>query len=875
LLIDDKTDSLGSKFIILYYTYIVMVKLIVKTYTALLERLEDKIKNPNNLKNFESKISNFNNKLKYLRIANAELLLNSKLITNFDVNTYEMKEKQIEKSKWEEIMTSVYNAYKDKYALGGKPYKYLGPGTDIGKNIADNIKPYNEIDRLAREHDLEYTLIGTLDNPKQKKALMKLSDNRFLERLKNFGQRSDEYDEYEMWYDIAKDKFELNYKDDLYQASTEKIDSDEIISIINNVGRFIDELTSKKLIGSASETKTIKSNKEYNRKTANRLAKHPSLLAEVQINGNPLIFHSNDFKLDKIKQNTGQVVSYLTTDLETKNIEGANPQSLTELEQIENAINLKLRLYKPDDKSLEKENEKMENDILNLLKNNKIDHQNFSSMELKNKFKKLLINKFDRIYDYAKKANDNSELQKFVDEYGFDVLTPEQKILYHTIFDDSKGEVIFKGENPFTNKKSNYGELIRNRFSELLNNLHTKGGDKFKNILELNKNIQKKLLIEIEKLVKPADYKYLNADQKNYIEKLEENSGYKLYYGEDIIEEEKKEEKKSEMKEENKLNPVIENILKLKITARSKLNRLIITLRNINFDDLDHISKERSALIYHQAGEPTHHPTHNIKYDEIDEALIKKLHDAYEKYKLDHYGKEGEIKPLPSAEGEFKTVPIDEQTELKKKLDELLKPPHAEPTIEGVREQKGIPSDANSLLTQRGLYFPNKPYTGERNYNLFTIKGGVDDVIKTPAEKKVSEEFYRDFTLVMPGYGNGNQPDYKGKLQKPNNSLLNAIDDNETIKYHGRMYQPAEINPFRFPLSANTRRKYAASMFPDAGQKQKMYPQLDHELYTGPIRMANEPESVYYNMTEDRYSKNTRLYYPDIILAENERIMRV
>lgn len=51
-------------------------------------------------------------------------------------------------------------------------YNYLGPGTKIGTNIINGIKPINHLDELARRHDLDY-LDGTKSRKEADEIMLK------------------------------------------------------------------------------------------------------------------------------------------------------------------------------------------------------------------------------------------------------------------------------------------------------------------------------------------------------------------------------------------------------------------------------------------------------------------------------------------------------------------------------------------------------------------------------------------------------------------------------------------------------------------------------------------------------------------------------
>lgn len=326
-----------------------------------------------------------------------------------------------------------------------------------------------------------------------------------------------------------------------------------------------------------------------------------------------------------------------------------------------------------------------------------------------------------------------------------------------------------------------------------------------------------------------------------------------------------------------------------------RLKEIIKRYNRYELESLNTSYKNKIAKLYENTGGVYQGHLTDEQKRTLDE--IEHIYNDYHQYQVNEIGEErskAEVRygrKQPS-NVKYEAIPIDAQSELSKKIDPFLVKTDEEKKIDEYKKAAGIPlgevptivssgasaADKISVSTQRGVYLPNKPITGARNLSLYQIKGGADDVKMTIKEQRDTTEFYKDFVLVMPGYGNGNQEGYLGKTQAPDNCLLETIEKNQQMRFSGKLYQPAEINPYIFPITSDTRRKYAASMFQDAGQKQVMYSKEENrngEKPLGPLQMNNTPFSVYSNATENRYSKNTRLFYPDIILSDNERLVRL
>ncbi len=41
--------------------------------------------------------------------------------------------------------------------INGKKYHYAGPGTDLDLNLEKGVKPINELDEVAMDHDIAYS----------------------------------------------------------------------------------------------------------------------------------------------------------------------------------------------------------------------------------------------------------------------------------------------------------------------------------------------------------------------------------------------------------------------------------------------------------------------------------------------------------------------------------------------------------------------------------------------------------------------------------------------------------------------------------------------------------------------------------------------
>src|SRR6185436_8498624 len=263
-----------------------------------------------------------------------------------------------------------------------------------------------------------------------------------------------------------------------------------------------------------------------------------------------------------------------------------------------------------------------------------------------------------------------------------------------------------------------------------------------------------------------------------------------------------------------------------KISDKEKLDEIIASFDAEDLETFNLDYKEKIAQIFENAKGELPGPITKEKQRTLEEInhiyndliqLIKNKEQDIESRSEAAHGK-------PSKQVKYETIPIDLQSELAKKINPFLiktaeekiinelkkheTPENEEPTIGGVAGNiPGSKADKLAVSTQRGVYFPNKPFTGARNLSLYQIKGGKDDVKMTAKEQKDTTDFYKEFVLVMPGFGNGNQPEYLGKLQTPDNSLLETIKKNEQVRYGGKLYQPAEITKYVFPVSSDPRRK--------------------------------------------------------------------
>ncbi len=340
-----------------------------------------------------------------------------------------------------------------------------------------------------------------------------------------------------------------------------------------------------------------------------------------------------------------------------------------------------------------------------------------------------------------------------------------------------------------------------------------------------------------------------------------------------------KSEKEEEDEDTNKFNNTIHNYLNERKDADTKAHKIAILL--LKYKNL-HITPSNARDILDLQ---TATGINILPREEEEEEEEEKKEEVAEATRP-----KARTRPKACTTPKGRTTPVltpDEIAHLKT-VNENKSVPLIPPTIEGVTGTTKVGGDGGGgkdelpeimkplgELTNRGIYFPNIPFVGQRNLALGIKKGGADDVILTPEEQVQTENFYRDFCLVMPGYGNGNQPDFKGKLQKVNNRLLEAAVLNDKLRFSQGLFQPAEMNMHVFPETAKTKKTYGASMFQTEGQKQEFFTTNDGKFHGGPLMGSVEPGTQHINMTEDRYSKDTRLYYPDKVLFNNTHMMRI
>jgi hypothetical protein len=84
---------------------------------------------------------------------------------------------------------SISDWSKNRFHFPG--YRYAGPGTDILGNISNEVRPINKTDDAARNHDLQYELIGKSKDISrdEKKKLVRQADEVFMDQLR--GAESD------------------------------------------------------------------------------------------------------------------------------------------------------------------------------------------------------------------------------------------------------------------------------------------------------------------------------------------------------------------------------------------------------------------------------------------------------------------------------------------------------------------------------------------------------------------------------------------------------------------------------------------------------------------------------------------------------------
>lgn len=163
---------------------------------------------------------------------------------------------------------------------------------------------------------------------------------------------------------------------------------------------------------------------------------------------------------------------------------------------------------------------------------------------------------------------------------------------------------------------------------------------------------------------------------------------------------------------------------------------------------------------------------------------------------------------------------------------------------------------------------PGSAISGERNMRPLLEKGGPEDVELKREQIKDNIRWYENFSFVeRPNANIQRLPWDLARDYSVNNRLVEANDYNEKVlRFGGALYMPAELPPKKHPMTARTRALQAVPMIRDTQLRQEMqsiYGPKD-ETIGAPIQFAREP-NVFVHPLQNKYSKVTRLYNPQIV----------
>lgn len=192
---------------------------------------------------------------------------------------------------------------------------------------------------------------------------------------------------------------------------------------------------------------------------------------------------------------------------------------------------------------------------------------------------------------------------------------------------------------------------------------------------------------------------------------------------------------------------------------------------------------------------------------------------------------------------------------------------------------KGEPTDIFELDNQVGLYLPKIPIAAEDNLDLKLPRGQGDMLELTPEEKRRNREWYKDFRVVLPGNGNGNQDPFDGGYG-PKNSILKANFENDLVRFSGPLFNPAKVPDPHLP-SEQAMKTFQVDMWEDIGQKEAMFPQsyptpgVKAQPYGKKIRMNREENVPFPTMKRNINDPETRLFHPNIVTQRLSQPIRV
>ncbi len=177
--------------------------------------------------------------------------------------------------------------------------------------------------------------------------------------------------------------------------------------------------------------------------------------------------------------------------------------------------------------------------------------------------------------------------------------------------------------------------------------------------------------------------------------------------------------------------------------------------------------------------------------------------------------------------------------------------------------------------TSTGLWLPQIPKTGQRNLGLYYPIGNGDLLKKTDKEKRVNREWYKNFRIVLPGNANGNQDPIADPSLKPNNRLIDAMNENKQIRYSGKLFNGAQMPPCHPPTEKALHKKQV-DLYNECNGVQVMWDQDQPKNPLGkPIAMSRENPFTLFTMRENRNSKINRLYHPNIIIEPGGKMVRI
>ncbi len=867
--------------------------------------------------------------LNNLRLLNAMMLSNVKM-SDFKegklVKTNKVSYFQRIKDSSNKLAQQILNGYNKMSSKYSGTYKYLGPGTDIVKNLLEDVKPVNEIDEAAREHDYLYLVAGSLPSEDvNKKAMLKLKADEILFNKLQKIQKDSKDEDLKKDAATAVDFMAMNIKltKDYPSKSVSLLLSQERPLSIENK-----KIVLKSSINELREIQKLLKGHPEAGDIANIIDRRIMDFKELRKQHDP-DFGNFDFRvlddensLKTLLQHIGQdlhdyssqpneavEVGALELEQEKKKID-PDPEILPEPNvdiMSESKPLIKPRLGSAGHRLGSKEGLKPTNPAsltsprtrASIPKTKAAKGEFAAAVRAKREAegleKKYAKENEQERAEYQKPLSAYKAIAKKYDDSGNRVKEANRKI------DVLLGNISHTVED-YIEKVNELNEAIIGRehekFKELPQNLKTELNSKITSIKGQLTKKRKAIKAGVKEFISINDaLEKLIIDDKNDLFQVEDVN-YARENGLRILGTIKDEYRHNLLKLNNLVEILPDEVALIKKYTTSldseihKIDDYIKVLRGAY-----KLPKDEAKLIMAKLDEFVHHKIEtvldpDVVVEPVDQQLKKAVSEVEGEERKDPEKHPQEAGPESKEEEEGSTVPLASNADLER-IKQIaqgtykLKPfggAAAEPLEEEKKEgtptttlniRGGVEKHSEApVFTQRGLWLPQKPFTAERNLGLYTIHGGPEDVKQTPKEAQDTAEFYKNFVVVAPGDGNGNQEEFRGKDQKVNNSLIEANMHNEMLRYHGGLFQPAELAK-KVPFKPQTARKYAASMFEDEGMKQKFWTQEQHDFKAGPIMMNHEPMRQHANATIDRYSKDTRLYYPDIVKYDKGRTIRV